>query len=190
MNNYSILVADSGENVRTQVVQLLTKRGYRLYQATDGAGALRIARSILPDLVILDVNLWGMKSYEVARIIEGDQLSTVVFMTSSLNPQFLDKLKHMRVYAYITKPVQPEQLYHMVEFSIVNSNKINNLVKQVEKLENSLAARKKIDKAKGLLMERRAMTEGEAYQWLRRQSMDRCITLEKIAEEIINQELP
>jgi response regulator NasT len=189
MNNYNIVVADSSETSRKKVCGLLAKKGYRTYQATDGAGALRIARSIFPDLVIMDINLWGINAFEVASIIEEDKLSTVVFITGSPNSDFYEKLRTMNIFAYINRPINPDQLYQIVEFSIINSNKISLLEEKVEKLESTLEARKKIDRAKGILIEKLKITENEAYKLLRKKSMDSCVSMEKIAEEIIKKYL-
>ncbi|MFT9493625.1 ANTAR domain-containing response regulator [Anaerosolibacter sp.] len=185
MNSYSILVADSSETSRKKLCELLTMKGYKLFQATDGAGAIRIARSIFPDLVIMDVNLWGIQAYEAGRVIEEDRLSTVVFITNHANKVFYEKLQAMNVYAYIMKPIQQEQLHQTVEFTIRNARKIRSLEKKVAILEHSLESRKKIDRAKGILMEKFKIPEDEAYNILRKQSMDHCISMDKMAEKII-----
>ena len=187
MNNYSILVADSSETSRKNIYNLLMKRGYKLYQATDGAGAIRLARSINPDLVILDIDLWGCNGYEVARIIEEDRLSTVLFITNNINKVNNDLLMKMNLYAYIMKPINQEQLYQMIDFAIFNSSKIRSLSKKIEKLESSLEGRKKVDKAKGILMDKLKVTENEAYMILRRRSMDKCKSIEEVAEDIIKE---
>ncbi|MFZ5965686.1 MAG: ANTAR domain-containing response regulator [Bacillota bacterium] len=187
MNNYSILVADSSETSRKKICDLLIKKGYKIFQATDGAGAIRISRSIFPDLVIMDINLWGIHAYEAAHIIEEDRLSTVIFMTNNANRVFYEKLEHMNVFAYIIKPINSEQLYQTIEFSIMNSNRIKSLTKKVEKLELTLENRKKVDRAKGILMEKLGMVENEAYKLLRKRSMDECITIDKMAEKIIEE---
>lgn len=186
MDKYSILVADSSEMYRKKVCDLLIKKGYKIFQATNGAGAIRMSRSVFPNLVLMDMNIWGMPSYEAARIIEDDKLSNVVFITNNLNQSFYEKLKGMNIFAYIKKPINPEQFYQVVEFSIMNSNKINSLIKKVKKLENTLESRKKLDRAKGILMEKLNITEDEAYKILRRKSMDACISMSEMAEKIIN----
>jgi len=185
MNNYSVVVADSSETSRKMICNLLAKKGYRIYQATDGAGAIRIARKIFPNLVIIDENIWGIKAYDAACIIEEDKLSTVIFITSSPNLNFYEKLKRMNVFAYINRPINADQLYQIVEFTLMNSSKISNLEKKVKKLEDTIADRKKIDRAKRLLMEKKHITEDEAYKLLRKKSMDECISLGKIAEKIL-----
>ncbi|QXM06437.1 ANTAR domain-containing response regulator [Crassaminicella indica] len=185
MDSYRIVVADSSEGSRKLICKLLNKKGYKTYQATDGAGAIRISRSIFPELVIMDTNLWGINAYEAARIIEEDKLSTVIFATSNPTSAFYEKLKNMNIFAYVVKPIYPEQLYQMVEFSIMNASKIHLLSKKIEKLENTLESRKKIDRAKGLLMKALKITEDEAYKLLRKKSMDDCVSMNVIAEKII-----
>ncbi|ABR49513.1 response regulator receiver and ANTAR domain protein [Alkaliphilus metalliredigens QYMF] len=187
MSDSRILVVDSGETSRKQISNLLSKRGYKIFQATDGAGAIRIARSIFPDLVLIDTNLWGMHAYEVASIIEAGRLSTVIFMTNRVDEVLYNKLKEMNLYTYIIKPIQPEQLYRVIEFAIINANKMNSLTKKIQKLEDALEGRKKVDRAKGILMEKLGIMENESYQLLRKQSMDQCISIHQMAEQIINQ---
>ncbi|MCT4563280.1 MAG: ANTAR domain-containing protein [Maledivibacter sp.] len=186
MNKYNILVADSSETSRKKICNLLIKKGYKIFQATDGAGAIRMCRSVFPNLVIMDMNLWGMSAYEVAHIIEDNKLSNVIFITNSPNKAFYEKLREMNIFAYIMKPINPDQFYQMIEFSIMNSNKINSLKKKVEKLEETLESRKKLDRAKGILMKQFNVNEDEAYKMLRKKSMDTCRAMSETAKEIID----
>jgi len=185
MKAYRIVVADSSESSREKICNMLNRKGCKTFQATDGAGAIRISRSAKPDLVILDMNLWGMNAYEVAGIIEGDRLSTVVFATNRPDSDLYGYLKRMTLYAYILKPFNQEQVYQIVEFAIMNSNRIHSLSDKIQNLEQTLESRKKIDKAKGLIMEEFSLNENEAYQYLRKKSMDLSIPMDKMAENII-----
>lgn len=93
----------------------------------------------------------------------------------------------MTLYAYVLKPINPEQLYQIIEFAVINSSRINTLSQKVEKLENTLESRKKIDRAKGLLMDKLQFSEKEAYNYLRKKSMDLCISMDKMADKILNE---
>ncbi|SNS12789.1 response regulator receiver and ANTAR domain protein [Anaerovirgula multivorans] len=185
MDNYRIVVADSGSTSRKQICNILAQKGYKIYEATDGSGVLRIARKILPHLVLIDVNIWGINAYELGRIIEGDGISTVVFITGNPDKSFYEILGNMSIFAYITKPVNAIHLHQIIEFALANLKKITMLEAKVKKLEKTLSARKKVDKAKGILMKKMNLSEEEAYQYLRKKSMDECTTIEKIAENII-----
>ncbi|MCT4620504.1 MAG: ANTAR domain-containing protein [Marinisporobacter sp.] len=189
MDSYRIVVADSSESSRKFICKILNKKGYKTYQATDGAGVIRISRKIFPNLVMIDTNLWGMNAYEAARIIEEDRLSTVLFVTSNPTNTFYEKLKNMHIFAYVMKPILTDQLYQMVEFSIMNANKIKLLSEKIEKLENTLEGRKKIDRAKGLLMKNLGISEDKAYKLLRKKSMDACVSMDQMAEKIIKKSI-
>ncbi len=187
MKGYRIVVADSSESSRQKISNLLKRKGYKVYHATDGAGAIRTARSIRPDIVILDTNLWGINAYEVADIIEGDKLSIVIFSTNRPDSDLYSYLKKMTLYAYITKPFNPEQVYQILEFVIMNSGRIHSLSEKIEKLEHTLESRKIIDKAKGLVMEKLNISENEAYGYIRKKSMDLSLSMEKMAQRIIKE---
>ncbi|MGO1651645.1 ANTAR domain-containing response regulator [Senegalia sp. (in: firmicutes)] len=185
MSKGRILICDSSEYIRTNIKKLLLKRSFQVYEATNGLEALRLARSIYPELVIIDLNLWGMNSIEVGKIIEKDNISTVIYMTSKVDAVFLNEIEKMKLYAYIKKPIIGENLYQIIDFALINSNKINNLKRKVNDLEIEINSRKNIDKAKRMLMKKLNITEEESYSIIRRESMNRCISIEKVAQEII-----
>lgn len=185
MNDYKIVVADSDNTCRKNISELLKKRGYNVYQASDGSETLRISRIIYPHLVIMDINLLMINGYKTAKIIEEDKVSSVIFATNNLNSAFYEKLKTMNIFAYIIKPVNPEQLYQTVEFSINNISKVKSLQEKIEHLETELINRKKIDRAKGIVMERLRISESEAYKYLRKKSMDKCISMDILSDKII-----
>lgn len=185
MNNYKIVVADSDSTCRKLISELLKKRGYNVYQAGDGGEALRLSRRIYPHLVIMDINLLGINGYKTAKIIEEDRISSVIFSTSNVDSAFYEKLKTMNIFAYIVRPINSEQLYQTVEFSINNIDKVNSLQEKIQHLETELVNRKKIDRAKGIVMEKLKISENEAYKYLRKKSMDYCISMEVLAEKII-----
>jgi AmiR/NasT family two-component response regulator len=187
MEKYRILVADSSESSRISICSLLNKRGYTTYQASDGASALRVARSVHPDIVLIDLNLWGMNAYSVGEIIEADKISAVLYLTANPDKTLYERLEKMMLFVYITKPIQQEQLYQMVEFAAVNSAKMKRLSSRIELLETTIENKKKIDLAKSLLIKNLNIGENQAYSIVRKRSMDDCVPMEDVAEMIINE---
>jgi len=183
--NYSIIVADSSETSRNNIANILSSKGYKVYQATDGAGAIRLCRNIRPSLILIDINIWGIRAIDAAKIIEDDNISSVLFITNNPNDTFYKNLKDMKLYGYVLKPINSFQLTQTVEFSLMSLEKINKLEERIKKLETKIEAKIKSEKAKGILMKKFNITEDEAYKMLRKESMDKCLSMEKIAEEII-----
>lgn len=68
----TILIADDEACCRKQLTLLLANRGFDLVEADDGNEAFRLARSILPDLVISDISMPGADGYQLARWITAD----------------------------------------------------------------------------------------------------------------------
>lgn len=182
---HSIIVAHSKKNMRIKLCRLLNKKGYITYQATDGASVLRSARSYNPTLVLIDMNLKGMYPLKVGKIIESNHLSSVVFLTHTVDQTFMNAIQKMNIYAYLQKPFTASQLYQTIEFSIINLQKISHLKAKVDQLEKNLEDRKIIAKAKGIIIEKERMTEEEAYNYLRQKSMDECISIRDLSIRII-----
>lgn len=185
MDNYKIVVADSDFKNRRLISDLLKARGYMVYQAHDGGEVLRISRSLFPHLVIIDINLIGISAFKVAKIIEEDKVSSVLFITNRLDSSFYEQLKNMNIFAYITKPINSDQLYQAIEFSINNVLKVKELQDKIKSLEKEIENRKVIDRAKGIIMKKFKLSEDEAFKYLRKKSMDFCVPMYKLAAKII-----
>jgi two-component system, OmpR family, alkaline phosphatase synthesis response regulator PhoP len=71
----SILVVDDDPEIVTMLSARLTKRGYKLYTASDGHKAIEIAKRELPDVVLLDVMMPGKSGWEVARALKQDPVT-------------------------------------------------------------------------------------------------------------------
>lgn len=182
-----IIVADSDARYRKGVAGALNRAGYKVFEATDGAGLLRLAHTIHPELILLDTKLKGMDAFEVGEILEKQELSTVMYMTLQPDDFFFRRIQEMTLGYYLQKPLRLEQLYGNVKVAIQTGKQIQAMNKRILQLEKKLAQEKTISKAKLMLMVEKAMTEEEAYDYLRKASMDRCIKLEEMAQEILVQ---
>lgn len=187
MSGSRILIAVSNENTRKQIGALLGKKGYQVYLASESTGAIRLARTLYPDLVLMDVSLWGQNAFDAARIIENDGVSSVIMISAQLTLDFFEKLKERKLYAYLRKPIQPEELYRTVDFAIRNLEIFKGYTSKIARLEAELAGRKTIDAAKALLMSTQNIDEEEAYQRIRRESMNLSLTMQEIAKRILKQ---
>lgn len=182
---HSIIVAHSSHSKRKRISTILAKRGYKIYNVSDGGSAIRLTRKITPTLVIIDSRINGMNAFDVGEIIEGNRLASVIFITCSLTGQVQETLKKMNLYAYINSPISREQLLQVVEFAIINATKINTLKMKIDSLEEKIESHKVVSKAKGLLMNKYDLTEDEAYDVIRTRSMNDGKPMKSIANNII-----
>lgn len=186
MRQPKIFLASADQTSLQSLKQILQREGYAVAGvARDGGQALRLIHTLQPDLVILDSELTGTGALEVARFINEEQVAPIIMLASSWHRNIINKTRDFPVFAYLVKPVQETTLLPAVEAALANYEKIMRLEKELNKLKETLAARKVIERAKGILMETLGLTEAEAYRRIQKQSMDKCVPMKAIAEAII-----
>jgi len=86
---------------------------------------------------------------------------------------------------YLLKPVTSPSLHAAIQVAVARSHELKSLRDNVQQLEGTLRERKLIERAKGILMTRRGLSEPEAFRLLQRQSQDRRMPMAKLAESIV-----
>ncbi|HEX6487769.1 MAG TPA: response regulator transcription factor [Candidatus Dormibacteraeota bacterium] len=105
-----VLVVEDDEAIRDVVKYNLVAAGYEVMEASDGAIALRTARTGRPDLVILDLMLPGMSGLEVCRSLRRDSVVPIIMLTA--RDSETDRVVGLELGAddYITKPFSMREL--------------------------------------------------------------------------------
>lgn len=181
-----IVIADSDHGFRRKLKDILIHAGYLVVgEAGDGRGALKVVYQTEPDLIIMDAMLPGAEGLEIVRIIEEHRIAPVIILTASEDLEILDKAKVSWIFAYLIKPLNETHLLPAIEIAISNFRKIIKLEEENRKLKQTLEIRKLVEKAKGLLMEVKGLSEQEAYKHLQKLSMDNCVPIYRVARQII-----
>lgn len=183
---YRIVVAGGRETERKRIKNLLQRLGYTVAgEAEDGLTALKMLRTLAPDLVILADDLGGKKGIEIARIAMEDRICPAILVYTRLTSALLEEAREARVFSLLPAPVEENELLAAVELAVSNFQEISHLEKEVRKLREELQSRKIIERAKGYLMQQYGLTEEEAYRRLQKQSMEKRIPMRRIAEAIL-----
>lgn len=120
--NLTILVVDDSATVRKLISGKLEKTGHAVVSAIDGVDALEKIKDMVPDLVLLDINMPRMDGYQVCKMIRSnDATKDVPVVMISGKDGFFDKVRGRMAgtTGYITKPFGPETLMKTVETYIV-----------------------------------------------------------------------
>ncbi|MDQ2942060.1 MAG: response regulator transcription factor [Candidatus Dormibacteraeota bacterium] len=106
----TILVVDDEPRIVQLVRDYLEHGGFTVLVASDGAAALRTARTGRPDLVVLDLGLPGLDGLDVARALRRDGEVPLIMLTARTEES--DKLVGLELGAddYMTKPFSPKEL--------------------------------------------------------------------------------
>jgi two-component system, cell cycle response regulator len=108
-----VLVAESSEEIRAELVRRLGERGYRVAGTGDGAAALTLVEREAPDVVLLDHELPGEDGMVVLdRLREHDELAAVpvIMLTRSTDPELLVEALRRGAHDYLRKPFDPAEL--------------------------------------------------------------------------------
>jgi len=113
-----ILVIDDDNVIRLLVQRILERMGYAVFIAANGNEGLKIANSLSPDLVLLDVNLPDLDGYAVCAIIRSEETTRkipVILMSASDDPE--DRAHGFAKGAddFITKPFGEDELIARIE---------------------------------------------------------------------------
>ncbi|MFO0554079.1 MAG: response regulator [Polyangiaceae bacterium] len=114
----TILLIEDNEQNQYLIRFLLEKSGYRVVVASDGLSGIELAKTIAPDLVLLDIQLPGMDGYEVARTlraIEALLATPIVAVTSYAMVGDREKALAAGCTGYIEKPINPESFVAELE---------------------------------------------------------------------------
>ncbi len=112
-----LIVDDTPDNLRF-LSQTLSDRGYKVRSVIDGQMALTVARSAVPDLILLDIKMPNLDGYEVCRLLKEDgQTREIPVIFLSALDEVLDKVKAFGAGGvdYITKPFQLEEVFARIE---------------------------------------------------------------------------
>jgi two-component system, response regulator PdtaR len=181
-----IMVVEDESIVRMDISLMLEDAGYRVVaQAGDGEKAVEQAFEQKPDLIIMDIKMPKLNGLKASEIISKRTGTPILLLTAYSQKEFVDKAKEANIFGYIVKPVTDSSLIPAVEIALKQAEQSSKFREKINEMENKLKSRKIIEKAKGLLMSRMNIPEDDAFQKMRKISMDKQVPLENIARQII-----
>jgi response regulator NasT len=180
------LVIDDHEPSRKNLVRVLTESGFQVVgEASSGAAGLDRASAIAPDVVLMAVGLPDLDGIRAARKLMQANPLPIVLVTSHYDAPTIERAKRAGVMGCLIKPLREGELLPTVELAISHFEEFVALRRENENLKETLQARKTIERAKGILMQREGLSEAEAFSLIQRKSMDMRKPMVEIAQAII-----
>ncbi len=180
-----LLVEDEGAQALA-LRQALEGLGHQvLAVASEGSQACRLCRELAPELVLMDIGLPGMDGLEAARVMNLERPLPVVLVTGQASRRFQERARQALVYSYLLKPVEAKVLGEAMELAVRNFAQERELKRQVTDLRQELRARKLVERARGLLMDRHRLSAEEAQVRLEREAEVRGLDLPAAAQALL-----
>jgi response regulator NasT len=182
-----ILIAEDETIIRLDLRDLLVRSGFEVVaEAKDGEEAVELARSEEPDLAILDVKMPRLDGIDAARRILDERAIPIVMLTAYGQEELVSRAVEAGVFGYLVKPFRESDLLPAIHTARARHEELAALREEAESLAEALAARKAIERAKGLLMAKEGLTEEEAFARLRKASQVSGRPLRVIAEAVVD----
>jgi AmiR/NasT family two-component response regulator len=181
-----VLVAEDETIIRLDLKDLLERSGFEVCaEARDGEEAVALARSERPDVAIMDVKMPKLDGIEAARRILDERPIPIVMLTAYGQDELVQRAAEAGVFGYLVKPFREQDLLPAIRTARARHEELAALREEAESLAEALAARKAIERAKGLLMAKENLSEQDAFERLRRASQISGRPLKVVAEALI-----
>ncbi len=182
-----ILVVDDEFVTRMDIKEILTDAGYDVIgDVPDGYKAIEFCKKQRPNIVLMDINMPIIDGIKATKMIKDNNLADcIILITAYTDKQFIDRAKSTGVDGYVVKPIDEKRLIPIIEITYEKVLEYKNLKAQKTEILSKLDERKIIEKAKGIIMAEKNITEDEAYKYLRDSSMESAIKMVEIAKIIV-----
>jgi len=165
----------------------IEEAGYQLITSLQGQqGLLKVFTSARPDLLVINLDTPDKTILDTLHIINRDYPCPIVIFTSDDDASVIQLAIRAGVSAYVVDGLLSKRIKPVIDVALARFTEMQSLRSELDKARSSLEDRKLIDKAKGLIMAQRQVTEDVAYASLRKAAMEANKKLIDVAREIIS----
>ena len=185
-SSLKIMLVDQDSGRSAILRQALTDAGHEVVTRVEpGRNLLREVQQSQPDIVIVDMEAPGRDTLEQMREIGRDQPKPIILFSNKRDGEYIRQAVQAGVSAYVVDGLSRERIMPIVEVAMARFREFEALRQELRDTKNELADRKVIDKAKGILMQRKGLSEEDAYKLLRKAAMDRNMRVVEVARTLL-----
>jgi AmiR/NasT family two-component response regulator len=181
-----VVIAEYEALIRMDLAEMLAEEGYVVVgQAGDGQTAVELVERERPDLVILDVKMPVLDGIAAAERIAEARIAPVVILTAFSQRDLVQRARDAGAMAYLVKPFTRDDLMPAIEIAVSRFTELGALESEVADLAEQLAARKAVDRAKGILQRELGLSEPDAFRWIQKTAMDLRRSMREVADGVV-----
>ena len=180
----TVLIVDDDPAILEVLTAYLVAEGHSVETEDDGLAALpRLARA---DVAILDWMLPGMTGVELTAHARREHPQLPVLLLTARGEEE-DRLRGLNAGAddYVVKPFSAADVLPAIDIARARWAERKALESEVADLGERFETRKRVDRAKGLLMNQLKLTEADAFRWIQKAAMDRRLSMREVADAVI-----
>lgn len=182
----SIVVVEKSRERAMDVIDALKDGGWAdVTVIADDSSLIRMVEEIDPDVVLIDLHNPRRDSLETLSEASGAKTRPVAMFVDQSDPELIHAAINAGLSAYVVGGLERDRIRPILEAAIARFRVTAQMRSELEAAKTALAARKTIDRAKGLLIQAKGLTEEEAYQLLRKTAMDQGKRMIEVAQALI-----
>jgi response regulator NasT len=182
----SVVLIDDNP-ARAEIVESgLRDAGYVLLARLDGTYDLATRVSVLqPDVIVVSIDSPGRDAIEDLRRTTEQQPRPIALFADRSDPATIAAGMEAGVSAYVVKGLTQDRVQPVVDVAVAHFNRYHAMREELDRARLSLVERKTVDRAKGLLMEQKGISEEAAYKLLRKLAMDQNKRIGEVAQDLL-----
>jgi two-component system, response regulator / RNA-binding antiterminator len=182
----SILVIDEN-SIRAAVIEAgLREAGHeRVTVVNDVAGIARRIAEIEPDVIVIDLENPNRDMLEAMFQLTRAVKRPIAMFVDRSDSASIEAAIEAGVSAYVVDGLRKDRVKPILEMAISRFNAFSRLARELEEARSELEDRKVIERAKGLIMKSRKLSEPEAYALLRKTAMNQNRRIAEIAQSLV-----
>jgi response regulator NasT len=138
------------------------------------------------DVIIIDMESPDRDTLEDMRRISCERPRPIVMFVDDGSPEAIRAAVHAGVAGYVVRGADPDRVKSVLDVAMARFEEMQSLRSELDRARTTLEERKVVDRAKRLLMEKRGMSENDAYKTLRQTAMNRNLRLVDVARNVLD----
>jgi len=186
VSTMKIAVVDPQRERADVIEEGLREAGYRdIYHISEMSGLLERLSELAPDVILIDLENPNRdvleQMFEVSRLVR----RPIAMFVDDSDMSMIEAAVEAGVGAYVVDGLKKERIKAILATAITRFNTFSRLQSELQATKAALAERKVIDRAKGILMKAKGLSEEEAYALLRKAAMSQSKKISEIAQSIV-----
>lgn len=182
-----VLVIDEIRERALDICEALTRGGHMVAAVLPDAFALHEkVHSLQPDVILIHTDSPSRDTLENLAVLDRNLPRPVLMFAGDKNDTTMRNAMRAGVSSYVVDGLSPESLLPLLKTATYSFEAFQTVKRERDEAQRKLSERVLVDKAKGILMKSRGMSEDEAYHALRKLAMEKGRKIGDVAEQIIS----
>ena len=182
----SVLLIDDNPARADIVAAGLATAGYVLLARLGGTQDLPArVDELRPDVIVVSIESPSRDAIEDMRRSTAQRPRPIALFVDRSDPATIAAAMEAGVSAYIVKGLAEDRVQSVIDVAVAHFNRYHAMREELDRTRLSLVERKAVDRAKGLLMEQKGLSEEAAYRLLRKLAMDQNKRIGEVAQDIV-----